>query len=198
MDQQRPLRTQQILAFETDRVQYGDLFDGSHVVEGRTRELDEEAREELDRVLAMGGAVAAVENAYMKQKLVESHTARLRAIESGEMTVVGVNEYRETVESPLVKEGSGSILKVDESAEREQIQSLEAFHIDCDAENAQNALVKQTRYAISGPKTQGERRELQRPDKAAPADKRQQPEEGYHAPSGAPAGSTPVFSRRRR
>ena len=139
-DQQLSLRTQQILAYETDLLQYGDLFDGSHVVEGRTKELIDEAREELDRVLAMGGAVAAVENAYMKQKLVESHTARLRAIESGEMTVVGVNDYRETVESPLVEEGSGSILKVDESAERDQIQSLEAFRKKRNAEEAKSAL----------------------------------------------------------
>jgi len=126
-DQQLSLRTQQILAFETDLLQYDDLFDGSHVVEKLTDELLSAAREELDFVLDMGGAVTAVENAYMKQRLVESHTARLRAIESGELTVVGVNAYQETVESPLVEGGSESILKVDESAEREQIESLEAF-----------------------------------------------------------------------
>ena len=126
-DQQLSLRTQQILAFETDLLEYGDLFDGSHVVEEKTRELGRAAREELDRVLAMGGAVAAVENAYMKQRLVESHTARIRAIESGELTVVGVNAYRESVPSPLVQAGSSAILKVDESAERTQIESLQAF-----------------------------------------------------------------------
>jgi len=126
-DQQLSLRTQQILAYETDLLEYGDLFDGSHVVERRTRELIDAARAELDRILAMGGAVAAVENAYMKQRLVESHTARIRAIESGALTVVGVNAYRETVESPLVQAGSSSILKVDESAERAQIESLRAF-----------------------------------------------------------------------
>jgi (2R)-ethylmalonyl-CoA mutase len=126
-DQQLSLRTQQILAFETDLLQYDDLFDGSHVVEKLTEELLSAAREELDRVLDMGGAVSAVENAYMKQRLVESHTARLRAIESGDLTVVGVNDFRETVESPLVEGGSNAILKVDESAEREQIESLEAF-----------------------------------------------------------------------
>ena len=126
-DQQLSLRTQQILAFETDLLEYPDLFDGSHVVEARTDELLEAARTELERVLDMGGAVAAVDNAYMKQKLVESHTARLRAIESGELTVVGVNSFEESVESPLTAEGSSSILKVDESAEREQIAALEAF-----------------------------------------------------------------------
>ncbi len=126
-DQQLSLRTQQILALETDLLQYEDLFDGSHVVEARTSELLEAAREELGRVLDMGGAVSAVENAYMKQRLVESHTERLRAIESGEQTVVGVNDFQESVESPLVAGGSESILKVDESAERDQIASLEAF-----------------------------------------------------------------------
>lgn len=139
-DQQLSLRTQQILAFETDLLEYEDLFDGSHVVERQTAELLEAARAELDRVLDMGGAVAAVENAYMKQRLVESHTARMRAIESGGLTVVGVNAYEETVESPLVTGGSSSILKVDASAEREQIESLEAFRKRRNAAEAERAL----------------------------------------------------------
>jgi (2R)-ethylmalonyl-CoA mutase len=126
-DQQLSLRTQQILAHETDLLEYEDLFDGSHVVEARTDELLEAAREELQRVLEMGGAVTAVENAYMKQRLVESHTDRLRRIEAGELTVVGVNAFTETVASPLVAAGSEAILKIDESAEREQIESLRAF-----------------------------------------------------------------------
>ena len=88
----------------------------------------------------MGGAVTAIENAYMKQKLVESHTARIRAIESGDLTVVGVNAYQEAVDSPLVEEGSGSILKVDENAEREQIQSLEAFRKSRNSADAKSAL----------------------------------------------------------
>ncbi|MAE96118.1 MAG: protein meaA [Deltaproteobacteria bacterium] len=126
-DQQWSLRIQQILAFETDLLEYGDLLDGSHVVEARTEELKKAAREELDRVLGMGGAVAAVENAYMKQQLVESHTARVRAIESGDLTVVGVNAFTETEPSPLVGDDESAILKVDDSAEREQIERLEAF-----------------------------------------------------------------------
>ena len=139
-DQQLSLRTQQILAYETDLLEYGDLFDGSHVVEAKTTELLEAARAELQQVLDMGGAVTAIENAYMKQKLVESHTARIRAIESGDLTVVGVNAYQECVDSPLVEEGSGSILKVDESAEREQIQSLEAFRNSRNGADAKSAL----------------------------------------------------------
>src|SRR3989449_281718 len=90
-DQQWSLRLQQILAYETDLLEYEDLFDGSHVVEKRTRELCDSAKEELARVLKMGGAVAAVESAYMKQQLVAANTRRLREIESGERTVVGVN-----------------------------------------------------------------------------------------------------------
>jgi len=139
-DQQLSLRTQQILAYETDLLEYEDLFDGSHVVERQTEALLEAARDELGRVLDMGGAVAAVENAYMKQRLVESHTARMRAIESGELEVVGVNAFTETVESPLVEAGSESILKVDESAEREQIESLRAFRSRRNEDEAKRAL----------------------------------------------------------
>ena len=125
-DQQWSLRIQQILAYETDLLAYEDIFDGSVVVEAKTREIMETARAELDKVLAMGGAVAAVENAYMKQRLVESQTRRSQAIESGEQTVVGVNRFTEAEESPLLA-GSQSILTVDDSAEHEQIERLEAF-----------------------------------------------------------------------
>lgn len=125
-DQQWSLRVQQILAYETDLLEYQDLFDGSPVIERKVEALLEAARAELDRVLAMGGAVAAVENAYMKRRLVESQTARLRAIEKGEIPVVGVNCYQESEPSAL-GQGAHVILKVDESAEREQIERLRAF-----------------------------------------------------------------------
>jgi len=125
-DQQWSLRIQQILAFESDLLEYEDLFGGSPVVAEKTRGLEEAARSGLDTVLEMGGAVAAIENAYMKQRLVESQTARSRAIENAEVTVVGVNAYTTTEHSPLT-EGGRSILKVDESAEREQIERLVAF-----------------------------------------------------------------------
>ena len=125
-DQQWSLRIQQILAFESDLLGNEDLFDGSHVIAKKTRELKEAARSELDVVLGMGGTVAAIENAYMKQRLVESQTARARAIENGEITVVGVNAYTATEPSPLL-DGQRSTLKVDESAEREQIERLVAF-----------------------------------------------------------------------
>jgi (2R)-ethylmalonyl-CoA mutase len=125
-DQQWSLRIQQILAYETDLLEYEDLFDGSKVVEARTRELREEARAELDRVLEMGGAVAAVENAWMKQRLVESQTRRSRAIEQGEQVVVGVTRFTEAEPSPLVGSDQ-AILRVDEGAEQEQVAKLAAF-----------------------------------------------------------------------
>jgi (2R)-ethylmalonyl-CoA mutase len=137
-DQQWSLRIQQILAYETDLLEHEDLFDGSHVVEARTRELVEAARQEIDRVLEMGGAVAAVENAYMKQQLVASQTARSQAIESGEQVVIGVNAYTETEPSPLT-EGQ-QILVVNESAERDQIERLEAFRARRNAAEAEAAL----------------------------------------------------------
>jgi (2R)-ethylmalonyl-CoA mutase len=125
-DQQWSLRVQQILAYETDLLELPDLFDGSHVIEAKVAELAKEAKAELARVLDMGGAVTAVENAYMKRRLVESHSRRLAAIESGEQIVVGVNAFTESEPSPLVV-GAGAILKVDPSAEREQIERLLAF-----------------------------------------------------------------------
>ena len=149
-DQQLALRTQQILAFETDLLQYPDIFDGSHVIEARTAELVEEAKEELNKILEMGGAVSAVENAYMKQALVESHTRRIRAIEAAEQTVVGVNRFEETVESPLVEQGDEAILKVDDSAEREQIERLEAFRAKRNPAEAEAALRAVEEAAVNG------------------------------------------------
>ncbi len=126
-DQQWSLRIQQILALETDLLEYDDIFEGSKVIEARSQEIRNAAHLELQKILEMGGVVAAVENAYMKQQLVESNTARVRAIESGEQTVVGVNTYTESYASPLVEGGADSILIVDESAEREQVERLDAF-----------------------------------------------------------------------
>jgi len=124
-DQQWSLRIQQILAFESDLLEHEDIFDGSHVIVEKTGELKQAARRELDVVLEMGGTVAAIENAYMKQRLVESQTGRARAIENAEITVVGVNAYTNAERSPLM-DGQW-ILKVDESAEREQVERLVEF-----------------------------------------------------------------------
>src|SRR5262249_33649022 len=126
-DQQWSLRIQQILAFETDLLEYDDLFAGSHVVESTTADLAEAADAELAWVLDGGGAFAMID--AMKQRLVQSNADRVRRIESGEITVVGVNRFTETAESPLVSgfEDASHILVVDERAEREQIEHLDAW-----------------------------------------------------------------------
>ena len=139
-DQQLSLRTQQILAHETDLLEHEDIFDGSHVIEGRTSELGQAARAELQKLLEMGGAVAAVDNAYMKRALVESNTRRGRAIESGEITLVGVNRFQHGVASPLTAEGEASVLRVDDDAEHEQVERLAAFRARRNRAEAEAAL----------------------------------------------------------
>src|SRR5262245_21345719 len=147
-DQQWSLRIQQILAYETDLLEYEDLFDGSHVVEKQTRDLIASAKEELARVQKMGGAVAAVESAYMKQQLVAANTRRLREIESAERMVVGVNAYTDTEPSPLT--AGQSILVVDGAAEREQIESLRAFRTRRNAAEVASALRALDDAIVSG------------------------------------------------
>ncbi len=126
-DQQWSLRLQQIVAFETDLLEYGDIFDGSKEIAARVEALKQEALAEMGRIADMGGAVAAIEAAYMKQRLVESNLKRLAAIESGEQTVVGVNAYTEGAASPLSGGGQEPIMTVDESVERGQIERLNAW-----------------------------------------------------------------------
>ena len=138
-DQQWSLRMQQILAYETDLLDYGDIFDGSAEIERKVDALKAEAKEELARIDAMGGAVAAVESGYMKQQLVESNTARLEAIERGEQIVVGVNKYLETEPSPLTG-GVDSIMTVSEDAERDQIEQLKAWRAARDKRAVADAL----------------------------------------------------------
>jgi ethylmalonyl-CoA mutase len=139
-DQQWSLRMQQIMAYETDLLEYADIFDGSKVIEAKVEALKRDAREELRRIEAMGGAVAAIESSYMKQKLVESNAARLRQIESGEQVVVGVNRWTESEPSPLAAAGAGAILTVPESVEREQVERLKAWRASRDQAAAQSAL----------------------------------------------------------
>jgi len=139
-DQQWSLRMQQIVAFETDLLEYADIFDGSRVIEAKVEELKNEAREELARIEAMGGAIAAVEASYMKQRLVESNAARLRKIEDGDQTVVGVNKFLETEPSPLSGGTDGGIQTVPEGVEREQVEALKAWRAARDANAVQAAL----------------------------------------------------------
>jgi (2R)-ethylmalonyl-CoA mutase len=138
-DQQWSLRMQQILAYETDLLDYGDIFNGSTEIAAKVEELKREAREELARIDQMGGAVAAVESSYMKSKLVESNSARLEAIERGEQIVVGVNRFIETEPSPL-STGEGSILTVPHEVEAEQIERLKAWRATRDAKAVAAAL----------------------------------------------------------
>ncbi|HKF09564.1 MAG TPA: protein meaA [Xanthobacteraceae bacterium] len=125
-DQQWSLRMQQILAYETDLLEYGDIFDGSPAIAQTVERLKREAKEELAHIEALGGAVAAVEHGYMKQQLVESNTRRVEAIERGEHTVVGVNRFMESEPSPLAG-AADSILTVSPQAEAEQIERLKAW-----------------------------------------------------------------------
>ncbi len=136
-DQQWSLRMQQIMAFETDLLEYDDLFDGNPAVERKVAALKDGARAELARIDEMGGAVAAID--YMKSELVASNTARLARIEAGEMTVVGVNRFAEAEPSPLTA-GEGSILAVDPSVEAGQIARLQAWREARDADAVAAAL----------------------------------------------------------
>jgi len=148
-DQQWSLRMQQILAYETDLLDYGDIFDGSAEIERKVDALKAEAKEELARIDAMGGAVAAVESGYMKQQLVESNTARLEAIERGEQIVVGVNKYLETEASPLTG-GVDSIMTVSEDAERDQLERLNAWRASRDKRAVADALAELKHAATTG------------------------------------------------
>ncbi len=147
-DQQWSLRMQQILAYETDLLDYGDIFDGSGEITRKVDELKTEAKEELRRIEEMGGAVAAVDTGYMKQQLVESNTARLEAIERGEQIVVGVNKYLESEPSPLA-DAADAILTVSEDAERGQIEKLKAWRNSRD-NNAVKTALDELRRAASG------------------------------------------------
>jgi (2R)-ethylmalonyl-CoA mutase len=128
-DQQWSLRIQQVLAFETDLLEYEDLFDGSVVVEARTAELIEGAQAELDDVLELGGAFEAIDE--LKGRLVRSHTERLRRLEANDLTVVGVNAYTETAPSPLA--GEDNILQVDPAVQAEMISDVEAWRAERDS-----------------------------------------------------------------
>jgi len=122
-DQQWSLRIQQILAYETDLLEYGDIVNGSPVIESRVEGLAQGARTELQKIEQIGGALRAVE--YMKQSLVASNRERLRRVESGEQKVIGVNCFSETEPSPLVTKKSEGFLKVNPKAAREQITRLQ-------------------------------------------------------------------------
>ena len=148
-DQQWSLRIQQVLAMETDLLEYGDIFDGSEVIEAKTHELVEGAQAELERIIAAGGAFACIDE--LKSALVQSNAGRVRRIESGEMTVVGVNRFTETAPSPLTAglDGASSILVVDPAAEREQIEAIRAWRSSRSADAVARALDDVRRVAAT-------------------------------------------------
>ena len=141
-DQQWSLRLQQVLAYESDLLEYDDLFAGSTVVETEVASLVHDAREEMDRIESMGGAVAAIESGYMKSALVAAHAARRARIESGEDVVVGVNRFRETEPSPLLVDIGTSILVVDPAVERRAVERLEKWREQRDDVRVQRALAR--------------------------------------------------------
>ena len=146
-DQQWSLRMQQILAYETDLLEYGDLFDGNPVVAARVAALKEGARAELALIDGMGGAVQAIE--YMKGRLVEANAERIARIESGETVVVGVNRFTTTEPSPLTT-GEGSIMVADADAEADQIARLTAWRASRDEAAVKAALAELRAAALSG------------------------------------------------
>jgi len=138
-DQQWSLRIQQILAYETDILDYPDIFEGSVVIEKKTAEMERAAWAEIERIEGLGGAIAAVESGYMKRALVESNARRVAEIEAGERVVVGVNRFTEGEPSPLLQ-GANAVVSVDNAVGREQIERLRAHRARRNAADVAAAL----------------------------------------------------------
>ena len=148
-DQQWSLRMQQILAYETDLLDYGDIFEGSVAIARKVDELKRAARDEMAYIERLGGAVKAVESGYMKQQLVESNMRRLEAIERGEQSVVGVNRFTESEPSPLAG-AADAILTVSDEAEAKQVERLKAWRAARDGKAVERALEELKRVARQG------------------------------------------------
>ena len=146
-DQQWSLRLQQILAYETDLLEFEDIFDGSHVIESKTEELKALARDTLADIDARGGATQSID--FMKESLVGAHIERIKAIESGELTVVGVNRYTESEASPLGA-GDGAIQTVDPAEESAQVRDLKEWRSQRDQAAADEALANLKQAALDG------------------------------------------------
>ena len=149
-DQQWSLRMQQVLAFETDLLEYEDIFDGSHVVEAKVAEIVSAAREEMDRIEAMGGAVAAVETGYLKSALVASHADRRRRVESGDEVIVGVNQFTSSEPSPLTADVDDAILRVDPAVEERAILALDEWRAARNPVVAKEAIARLVADATAG------------------------------------------------
>ena len=146
-DQQWSMRMQQIMAFETDLLEYEDLFEGNSVVDTKVEALKTSARYELETIESQGGALESID--YMKSRLVESNTLRLQNIESKQTTVVGVNKYINTEESPLVS-GDGGIMVVDPLVEKDQIDRLNKWRASRNQTTVENALNNLRKAALAG------------------------------------------------
>jgi (2R)-ethylmalonyl-CoA mutase len=139
-DQQWSLRMQQVLAFESDLLEYDDLFEGSHVVEQKVADLVQGARAEMERVAAMGGAIAAVESGYMKTQLVSSHADRRRRIEAGDELVVGLNRFTTTEPNPLLADLDDAIQTVAPEVEQRAIEAIRTWREGRDQHRVAEAL----------------------------------------------------------
>ncbi|MFF7673869.1 protein meaA [Actinacidiphila glaucinigra] len=139
-DQQWSLRIQQVLAHESDLLEYGDIFDGSHVIEAKVAELVERSLAEIGHIQEMGGAMAAVESGYLKSQLVSSHAERRARIESGEEKIIGVNCYEGTEPSPLTSDLDGAIMTVDPENEARVVTALHEWRDNRDEVRAQRSL----------------------------------------------------------
>ena len=148
-DQQWSLRIQQVLAYETDLLEYEDIFEGSQVIEAKVNQIVGEARAEIDRVLSMGGAVAAVESGYMKGQLVASHAQRRARIESGDNVIVGVNAFTTTESNPLLADLDTAIQVVDPAVQAEAIASLDAWRATRDDAAVADALARLRAVAVT-------------------------------------------------
>ena len=137
------------MAYETDLLEFDDLFDGNPAIERKVAELKREALAELQRIEAMGGAVAAVESSYMKQRLVESNLRRLAAIEAGTQPVIGVNMFADGEPSPLSAGEGGAIETVDPAVEREQVAARQGWKETVDVETARQRTLQMIIDAIS-------------------------------------------------
>jgi len=149
-DQQWSLRMQQVLAFESDLLEYGDLFDGSPVVAAKVGALVVGARDEMARIERLGGALAAVESGYMKTALVQSHAERRRAIESGDAVVVGLNRFTTTEPNPLLSDLDSAILTVAADVEERAVEALASWRAERDDAAVAVALEKLSKDAASG------------------------------------------------
>jgi len=149
-DQQWSLRMQQIVAYETDLLEYADIFDGSAEITRKVDALKDAARQELARIDEMGGAVAAVETSYMKRQLVEANSERLAGIEAGDQIVVGVNKWTDSEPSPLASGEDGGILTVPEHVEGEAVERVRAWRAERDAGAVEAALAELRSAASEG------------------------------------------------